>query len=128
MTVDSSREVTKVRWPMQPPRLGDSLQTVLVGAVALVVAAAFVVVAAGCDSSSSSPAKVAEAAGASSCDNSGYYLIIKTTGEKETIYDCSFPSGQKCVTYANGIANDSTQTVRIVFSTALGQKQPSCLL
>jgi len=40
MTVDSSREVTKVRWPMQPPRLGDSLQTFLIACALALIAVA----------------------------------------------------------------------------------------
>lgn len=81
---------------------------------------------AGCGGGTS-PSQVAQAAGASSCDKSDYYLIIKTTGEHETIYDCVFPSGLKCVTYQNGIANDSTEVARLVFSTSLGTPKPSCL-
>ncbi len=87
----------------------------------------------GCGSSTASASKVTDAAGATSCDSSGYYLVLKTTGDHETIYDCTFTSGadfkttKKCVTFENGIADDSTAEVRLVFSTTLGSPKPSCL-
>jgi hypothetical protein len=75
-----------------------------------------------------SSSKVAAAAQASGCDNSGFYIENKISGSKEVIYDCSFPDGStKCVTYAGGIANDSTDVVRLVFASTLGAKKPSCL-
>jgi hypothetical protein len=103
------------------------------GSFAALVAVTLSLSVLGCGSSSSSSAsQVAAASGASSCDDSGYYLIIKATGEHDEIYDCAFQSGSgllhaKCVTYENGIANDSTEAVRIVFSTALGTQKPTCL-
>lgn len=74
-----------------------------------------------------SPSTVAAAAGASSCDSSGYY--IKTTvGGKQTVYDCFMPSGKTiCVTYHAGVASDSTVLVRAIFANTLGATTPSCL-
>lgn len=114
-------EITIVRLPLQQTHLGH--------AAAAILGILLVVLTSGCGGGGASMSQVANAAGANSCDNSGYYLIIKTTGEKDTIYDCAFaPDNQmRCVTYANGIANDATAAVRLVFSTTLGPGKPPCL-
>jgi len=77
-----------------------------------------------------SPTVVAAASGASACDDSGYSLVIRATGEHQEIYDCAFgtfPIRERCVTYSDGIANDSTETAQLVFSTTLGGSKPACL-
>jgi hypothetical protein len=73
------------------------------------------------------PSTVAAASGAISCDDSGYSVVSKITGARNEIYDCSFVSGEKCVTYESGVADDSTAEVRILFASTLGSKKPSCL-
>lgn len=100
--------------------------------IAVVVAIALVVAGwhRGGGSSAASPTVVAAAAGSGSCDDSGYSLVSRSTGDQEEIYDCAFgtfPLREKCVTYADGVANDSTAATRIAFSTALGTSKPSCL-
>ena len=93
------------------------------------LAAALALALAGCGGSAS-PAQVATAAHAESCDNSGFYIVSKITGSKETVYDCSFAvfPYSRCVTYQGGIAADSTSVVRFLFASVLGQTKPSCLL
>ena len=74
-----------------------------------------------------SPGTVASAAGALSCDSSGYYITTAVSG-KETVYDCSMASGKTlCVTYHGGIASDSTEIVRLAFANTLLTTKPSCL-
>lgn len=84
---------------------------------------------AGCGGGDPTGAKVAAAASASNCEQSNYGIVMRLAGGKtERIYNCNFADGSvKCVTYANGIANDSTALVRLVFATKLGAGKPSCL-
>lgn len=71
---------------------------------------------------------VAAAAGAQSCMASGFSITYRIDHSTATIWDCSMPSGmEKCVTYQNNIASDSTAMVRLLFATALSQSRPACL-
>jgi hypothetical protein len=90
---------------------------------------AFIALVAGCGGGSGTPAStVAKAAGAESCEDSGYGLVIRTTNKKETIYNCTVANGTtKCVTYRGGVAQDSTARVRLFWKTALKSQRPSCL-
>jgi len=82
----------------------------------------------GCGGSSTSSSDVATAAGAQSCDQSGYGITSQITNKTQPIFDCSFSDGSaKCVTYANGIASNSTAMVRLLFQNKLGSGKPSCL-
>lgn len=93
------------------------------------IAALLAATLAGCGGSAASPTKVAEAAGASHCDNSGFYIESKLTDKKETIYDCRFPAGlPKCVTYSGNIASNSTDEVSLLFEGSLNARKPACLL
>jgi hypothetical protein len=75
-----------------------------------------------------SASTVAAAANASSCTSTGFQLINRLDNSKTTIFDCQFDDGsEKCVTYSHGVASDSTEEVKIVFSTELGGTKPSCL-
>jgi hypothetical protein len=66
--------------------------------------------------------------GASSCSSSGYEITSKIDDSKQTIYDCLMPSGNyKCVTRENGIDNDSTETVKLLFASTLGASKPACI-
>ena len=82
----------------------------------------------GCGSGGPSPSDVATAAAATSCNLSAYAIVSQLTGKQEAIFDCTFPDGSvKCVTYANGIATDSTEAVRLLFANKLGPGRPPCL-
>jgi hypothetical protein len=75
-----------------------------------------------------SPSTVAARIGASSCDNSGYYVQNKLDGSKAVIFDCTMSNlATKCVTMTNGIASDATAEVRLLFANTLGSTKPSCL-
>jgi hypothetical protein len=85
-------------------------------------------VLAGCGGGAASPTKVAQVAGASYCDNSGYFIQSKLTSSKETIYDCRFGRRlPECVTYSGNIATNSTSDVQFLFVDALNAKRPECL-
>lgn len=71
---------------------------------------------------------VALQSGADSCTSSGYELTNRLDGSTSTIYDCSFTSGLKCVTLANGIAHNVTAEVRLVWADTLGSAKPGCAL
>ena len=70
---------------------------------------------------------VATLAGASSCDDSGYYLKNRLDGSEQTVYDCLIRGRSKCVTVTGGIASDSTLEVRLLFKSVLGSAKPGCL-
>lgn len=72
-------------------------------------------------------ARVASASGATSCSATFYAVTNRLDGSKARIYDCFVKGRERCVTYENGIASDSTETVRLVFATTLGSGKPSCL-
>jgi hypothetical protein len=74
-----------------------------------------------------SPGTVANAANASYCDDSGYNMSSKLSGEKDTIYGCQIGSRMRCVTYSGRIANDATLEVRFALQNTLGASNPSCL-
>ena len=96
------------------------------GALAAVVAAAALL--AGCGGSTTSPSQVATAAGASFCNNSGFYIQSKLNGDKSVIYDCRFAGKlPKCVTDSGNIASDATETVQLLFVNSLGAQKPACL-
>lgn len=97
--------------------------------VIYVAAAACVVsVVAGCGSATVSPSHVASVAGATSCDNSGFYIQSKLTGDKAVIYDCRFAEKlPKCVTYSGNIASDATEEVQLLFATSINSQHPACL-
>jgi hypothetical protein len=83
---------------------------------------------AGCGGGAASPSKVASVAGATTCDNSGFYVQSKLTGHKDVIYDCRFARKlPKCVTYSGNIANDATGEVQLLFSGSLNARKPACL-
>lgn len=77
--------------------------------------------------SSDHSAQVAQDAGASSCYQDGLQLIDRFDGSKTTIYDCRIGGAMKCVTEENGIANDVTEQVKVLFATALNASRPACL-
>ena len=92
---------------------------------ALVTAAALL---AGCGGGAASPGTVAQAAGATSCDNSGFFVESKLTNEKDVIYDCRFADAlPKCVTYSGNIARDATTEVSYLFAGSLNGGKPKCL-
>jgi hypothetical protein len=71
---------------------------------------------------------VRSAAGASSCQESGYQLLSHLDGSKTTIYDCGFPNGrERCVTMTDGVTRDATAEVRLLFAGTLGAEKPACL-
>ncbi len=112
---------------VQPSRAarGRKGRKILGGLGAVVAAAALL---AGCGGGAASPSQVATAAGASSCNNSGFYIQSKITGNKSVIYDCRFAEKlPKCVTYSGSIASDSTETVQLLFANSLGAQKPACL-
>jgi hypothetical protein len=75
-----------------------------------------------------SASSVAAKIGASSCDNSGYSVQSRLDGSKEIIFDCTMGNlATKCVTVSNGIANDATAEVKLLFANTLGASKPSCL-
>ncbi len=90
---------------------------------------AAVALLAGCGGGAASPGTVAQAAGATSCDNSGFYIQSKVTSDKQVIYDCRFSGGglPKCVTYTGNIASNETELVSILFSNSVGSGKPRCL-
>jgi hypothetical protein len=94
----------------------------LLGAVALGALA-------GCGGSGPSPAEVARAAGATSCDNSGFYIQNRLSNTKDVIFDCRFAGSlPKCVTYSGNIADDASEQASLLFSTSVGhQGKPRCL-
>jgi hypothetical protein len=66
--------------------------------------------------------------GALSCSSSGYQILSKINGDKDTIYNCDMPSGTTiCVTEANGIDSNVTATVRLLFANTLGSGKPTCI-
>jgi hypothetical protein len=82
----------------------------------------------GCGGGAASPAEVASGAGATSCDNSGFYIQNKLSGGKSVIYDCRFARKlPKCVTYSGNIASDSTDEVALLFQGSLNAGKPPCL-
>jgi hypothetical protein len=93
------------------------------------VALAAVAAVSACGSSEASASKVAQAAGATTCEKSEWGIVSQLAGGKKTrIYNCNFADGSvKCVTYSNGVANDSTAVAHLVFATKLGSGHPSCL-
>jgi hypothetical protein len=93
--------------------------------LALVLAAALAACGGG---GTASAAVVAQAANATSCDDSGFYMKPQSgNGGKEEIYDCHFAKRlPECVTYDGNIANNSSDVVSGVFSTAIGRRPP-CL-
>jgi len=97
--------------------------------VSIVAAVTVAFVMAGCGGSGNpSPSTVADAAGAVSCDNSGFYGTGMADGKKHTIYDCMF-AGQTqpaCVAYVNGIAKVVTDEVRAGFEGVTNGK-PACV-
>lgn len=98
------------------------LPVVAVGAVLLVS------LLSGCGGGAASPSQVAGAAGATMCDNSGFYVQSKLTNEKQVIYDCRFAAKlPKCVTYSGNIADNATVEVQLLFSQSLNSKKPACL-
>lgn len=73
-------------------------------------------------------ARVAAEANASTCTDTGYYVISRLDDSKQVIYDCAFASSaDKCVIEQGGIASDATAEVKLLFATALGGAKPSCL-
>jgi hypothetical protein len=91
-----------------------------------VVAAAALL--AGCGGGGPSASQVATAAGASFCNNSGFYIQSKLTGNKSVIYDCRFAGKlPACVTYSGSIASDATATVQLLFANSLDGRKPACL-
>lgn len=102
------------------------------GAVLAVVAAiiAGVVVAWQLGAFSNTPAdksaEIAQRVGAEYCERTDFYIENKIGGGKTTIYDCFLNVRHRCVTYENGIARDSTDTVRLLFESTLGESKPTC--
>ncbi|MGH3429627.1 MAG: hypothetical protein ACRDQZ_19005 [Mycobacteriales bacterium] len=89
---------------------------------------AVVTLLAACGGGAASPDKVAVAAGATSCDNSGFYIQSKLTNEKDVVYDCRFAQKlPKCVTYSGNVADDATDEVQVIFSNSLNSRRPACL-
>ena len=116
---------------MTPAHTGPSPKKVMLVAVLAAVAAAGYAYrddifgkAAPADKSD----QIAAVIGASSCSQTRYTLIDKITNDSAPIYDCLMKNlATKCVTYEHGIANDSTEEVRLVFATTLGSDRPECL-
>jgi len=82
----------------------------------------------GCGGGAASPTKVAQMAGATSCDNSGYFVQSKLTNKKDVVYDCRFAHRlPECVTYSGNIASNATSEVQFLFSDALNASRPPCL-
>jgi len=72
-------------------------------------------------------AAIQQSIGATSCDNSGYYVQSQLDGSKQIIYDCQMASGNwKCVTENGGIASDSTAEVKLLFTNTLSGGEPFC--
>lgn len=71
--------------------------------------------------------EVAVLAGASSCSATAYMVTNRVDDSKTRIYDCTISGRLRCVTYENGIANDSTAVVRVLFASTLGASKPSCV-
>lgn len=65
--------------------------------------------------------------GSNYCDQSGYQVISKLDGSKSTIYDCELKGKLICVTYANNIADNATEEVKLLFSNTLGSAKPACI-
>jgi len=108
--------------PCRAPRRRQG-RAIVGGLVAAVAAAA---VLAGCGGTS--PSQVAIAAGARFCNNSGFYIQSKLTGNKSVIYDCRFAGKlPACVTYSGSIASDATATVQLLFANSLDGRKPACL-
>src|SRR5436190_20203539 len=82
----------------------------------------------GCGGSGTSPSQVATAAGATTCDDSGFVLQGSATGANDVIYDCRFAAAlPKCVTYSGRIASDATEQVSLLFARSLNTLKPVCL-
>jgi hypothetical protein len=85
-------------------------------------------VVAGCGGGSADhSARIASAAGASSCQPSGYGLKNRFDGTKTDIYNCWIRGVEKCVTEEGGLTHDMTVTARLVFANDLSGKKPDCV-
>jgi len=99
------------------------------GACRLTVAAtASAIFIAGCGASVVAPSRVAAAAGATTCSNSGFYVRSKVTGNKSVIYNCRFAHKlPACVIFSSNIATNATDLVQLLFVDYLGPQRPACL-
>ena len=73
------------------------------------------------------PDEVASKVGATSCNNSGWYIENRFTGDKQTIYDCTINGSIRCVTYSGGVAEDETEYAKFFFEDVLSTDRPSCV-
>lgn len=97
-----------------------------VGLAALLLTAS----SAGCGGSSSPDRSTAIGVkiGARTCEETSFEITNKLDGSKTRIYDCSMPSGkEKCVTEEGGVAHDSTEEVKLLFQSTLGEAPPNCV-
>ena len=95
--------------------------------VAPAALAAVVMVAAGCGGTSNRAGQVAVDIGATTCTSSGYGIVSKVDHSKTPIYNCTLHGRDVCVTEENGIAQDSTALVRLLFANTLSGGKPSCV-
>jgi hypothetical protein len=93
----------------------------------LIVAATCVFLLVGCGSGGPSASDVAEKAGATTCEDSGYFIGYRTDHTEHTIYNCQIAGETVCVIEDHGLATDVTAQARVVFASSLGGKRPACL-
>jgi hypothetical protein len=75
-----------------------------------------------------SPGKVAEAAGAERCEDSGYTLALRAADGEATNWSCTFANGTtRCFTYDDEEAEDATDMVRQLWRSAPSSRRPACL-
>lgn len=94
--------------------------------LALVSIAVVAATGAGC-ASKSEPSTVADKAGASSCEDSTYWMQSRfpANAPKEYIYNCVVNGKERCVVLLNGVARDATEEVRFTFEDAY--QKPECV-
>lgn len=72
--------------------------------------------------------QIAADIGASSCSQEDFEITNRLDGSKTRIYDCFMPNlNYKCVTYENGVENDVTETVKLLWANVLGSAKPICI-
>jgi hypothetical protein len=74
-----------------------------------------------------SASSIATQAGADSCTTTGFYITDQLSGEKDDLFDCSFPDGsEKCVIRSHGLTRDATAEAKALFASQLGTTTPLC--
>jgi hypothetical protein len=102
--------------------------TVAPRALPCIAAIALIASACGASATADQSTKVAAAANARSCNDSGYYVQSKLNGDKSVIYNCTMLNDNvRCVTYEGGIASDSTETVKLLWANVLSGAKPDCI-